>query len=153
MAHSGTCVPFPEGSAKSKTGNNPCVKCGKCIPPPEPGMPRDVEFERQMTRVAHQAAGLPVPLMEDGDPTPPTALDAFAEARALPGNVIFEGRDMGHEAADEFGDARNYCAWEVKRLWPLVQAGDSEASARYAQMMRGLQFAALGYDAVTRAPS
>lgn len=148
MAHDGACVPFPNEARKDT-----CLKCGKPIPPPEPGMQRDVEFERYLTRVAHLAAGLPVPQQDEGDPTPPTALDAFAEARALPGNVITENRDMPAEAADEFGDARNYCAWRVQELWPLVRSGDSEASAEYARMMRGLQYAVLGYDAVTRPPA
>lgn len=146
MPHSGTCVPLPKRP-------NSCVKCGKSIPPPEPGMPRDVELERELSYTARQAAGLPVPPIED-DVFPLTPLAAFAEARARPGNVDTDSaRDLLGEAREEAADLANYVRWRCQQLHAGFQAGDSEACREYAMALRALQFTELAYDALTVPPS
>lgn len=144
MPHSGPCVPFPK---KLHT----CVKCGKPIPPPEPGMPRDIALERELSYVARQAAELPVPVLPD-DEVPVTPLAAFAEARARPGNVLVDDRDLVLEAKEEAADLANYVRWRCQQLRAGFLAGDSEACREYAMAMRALQYAELAYDALSVPP-
>jgi len=154
----GVCVPYPEGSVRQG-----CVKCGLAdgcgrnldsgAAVVQVGMRRDVEFERDVTRTAHQAAGLPVPAQVDGDPIPPTRLDWFAEGRCRPGSVDVEGRDLRVEALEELGDARNYLSWRCQTLRDGYDRGDNESCREYAMAMRGLQYVALAYDALTVPPT
>jgi len=146
MPHSGVCVPLPKCP-------HTCVKCGKPIPEPEPGMPRDVSLERELSYVARQAAGLPVPPYVEDEPYPVTPLAAYAESRARPGNVDTDhARDLLDEAREEAADLANYVRWRCQQLQQAYLAGDSEACREYAMGMRALQYAELAYDALCVPP-
>ena len=95
--------------------------------------PRDVALERQLTRMAHQAAGVAVPM----DEREPTHLDAYADYRAQPGGVRVP-RQFIQEAREELADARNYLVWEACAHHAGYMAGDPESCARFEHAMRVL---------------
>lgn len=115
-------------------------------------MRRDVGYERYLSYVARQAGGLGVAVLED-HLFPPSALAAFAESRALEGNVLTEGRDLVAEAREEVADLANYVRWRCQQLQDGFDAGESGACREYAMCMRALVYAELAYDALTVPPS
>jgi len=71
------------------------------------------------------------------------ALNAFADRRAWPGDVIVEGRPVPllQEAAEELADARSYLLWIIQGSLDAAEAGDdADANERYGRAMRALAY-------------
>ncbi len=100
--------------------------------------PRAIRLERHLTRLAHEAAGIPVPL----DKHEPTSLDAYADWRCDPGPIRVP-RDFIDEARQEAADARNYLVWEACAHWLGYVEGDPESCRRFEHAMRSLSAVAL----------
>lgn len=109
--------------------------------------PRDPLLERQLTRMAHQSAGVAVPM----DERAPTGLDVYAERRTHPGPLRLP-RVWMTEAAEELADARNYLVWEAISHYPGYHAGDLEACARFEHAMRTLAAVTVAWRELTTLP-
>lgn len=132
------CSTFQESANTRIKG---CERCGKVreVHPEHGKRPRNLELERRLVEIAAKSAGL----------TGAAGLDDFADARAHPGGVR-EGLDPAQEAAEELGDARNYLTWGIERIYDLMLAGDSEATATYERLMRSLAGVVVAWDALVR---
>ncbi len=95
--------------------------------------PRAIKLERHLTRLAHQANGVAVPL----DENEPTHLDVYADFRAHPGGIKVP-RDFLQEVREELADARNYAVWEACAHWLGYVDGDPESCRKFEHAMRVL---------------
>ncbi len=108
---------------------------------------RNPQLERTLSRLAHQAGGVSVPL----DDRAPTALDEYAERRCHPGPLRLP-RVWMTEAAEELADCRNYLLWEATAYYEGYQAGDPEACRRFEHAMRTLAAVAKAWRELTTLP-
>ena len=109
--------------------------------------PRDVALERKLSRMAHQAAGVMVPM----DETTPTQIDTYAERRCHPGPLRLP-RSWMTEAAEELADCRNYLLWEATAHHAGYLAGDLDACARFEHAMRTLAAVTVAWRELTTLP-
>lgn len=108
---------------------------------------RDPLLERRLSRLAHQAAGVHVPM----DEAEPTALDAYAERRCHPGPLRLP-RSWMTEAAEELADCRNYLLWEASEHHAGYLAGELESCERFEHAMRTLAAVARAWHELTTLP-
>lgn len=109
--------------------------------------PRNIALERALSRMAHQAGGVHVPLEEHA----PTSLDVYAERRAHPGGVMVP-RSFMTEAAEELADCRSYLLWQACEHYEGYLAGDLESCERFEHAMRVLAAVARAWHELTTLP-
>jgi hypothetical protein len=126
------------GKCKHQHSKNPrnrgCVRCGRIFE-----RDRDSDFERQLTELAARNAGKTRPISPTHMAGDTAGLDEYADFRAHPGGVRFEGRDWLEETRQELADARNYLCWELEEYWGDYLDGDPVAAEVVASRMDALQ--------------
>ncbi len=103
--------------------------------------PRDLAVEREVARIAAQAAGL----------SDDRGLRAFAHLRALPGGVRVD-MDGIRETAEELADGFNYIAWSLEPLYARYLAGDPDVLDHWERLMTTLQHLVKAWDALSPGP-
>lgn len=127
---------------------NTCERCGRtpeaCAAAQGPPSlrPRDPAAERAYTDLAARAIGL------TGD----RGLRAYADWRCAPGGVRV-GCDWVAELREEIGDAANYAPWALEELEAAYGAGDPEAAAEYARVLRAFSHVVAAWAALNEGGS
>lgn len=121
-----------------------CVRCGRAfVAPPDGTMPRDLEWERRLTR----EAGRFTQYVQEPDAVA-DALSAYTESRAGAGPWReFTDRDWTVEAAEEVADLRAYLCAAMLEL-DLEHRCDEDADRERMLLLRALAAAVEGYDAL-----
>ncbi len=117
------------------------------------GTPRNVARERALTELAAEAAGFLSSTPEGLQVGDDGGLRAFADGRAQPGGVRYDGRDFDREVQEELADAGNYLVWSLVPEYESVVAGESRASSDYARRMRALSAVVEAWHALRSPPT